>query len=229
MRHAPAHPAAGTTIGPTTARAIDLRSSAVTELDPNATATDLPPPGPIAADPVPATSFDDRFDELAELSYRLAYRMLGSREDARDIAQETMARAYARWPKVRDAARGWVARVSTNLALDLIRKRRRRPTADDQPGVDHATGVADRAELVAALVSLPRRQRDVVALRYLADLPEAEVARALGCSVGTVKQHAHRGLAALRVSLTPPPVPPAGTPGAFPAPPAPETAQEDQP
>ena len=53
------------------------------------------------------------------------------------------------------------------------------------------------------LRSLSRRQREVVALRYLADLPEADVARALGCSVGTVKQHASRGLAALRVALGP--------------------------
>lgn len=59
----------------------------------------------------------------------------------------------------------------------------------------------DHVELVAALRSLPRRQREVVALRYLADLPEAEVAALLGCAPGTVKQHAHRGLAALRRSL----------------------------
>ena len=48
------------------------------------------------------------------------------------------------------------------------------------------------------LRSLPRRQREAVALRYLADLPEAAVAAHLGCSVGAVKQHTHRGLAALR-------------------------------
>ena len=51
---------------------------------------------------------------------------------------------------------------------------------------------------------LSRRQREVVAMRYLADLPEAEVAAALGCSVGTVKQHASRGLAALRAALADP-------------------------
>jgi DNA-directed RNA polymerase specialized sigma24 family protein len=53
------------------------------------------------------------------------------------------------------------------------------------------------------LRGLSRRQREVVALRYLADLPETDVARALGCSVGTVKQHASRGLAALRAALGP--------------------------
>jgi RNA polymerase sigma factor (sigma-70 family) len=58
-------------------------------------------------------------------------------------------------------------------------------------------------DLVRALRALPRRQREVVALRYLADRPEAEVADLLGCSAGAVKQHAHRGLAALRARLAP--------------------------
>ena len=61
----------------------------------------------------------------------------------------------------------------------------------------------DRVDLVRALRALPRRQREVVALRYLADRPEAEVADLLGCSAGAVKQHAHRGLAALRARLGP--------------------------
>lgn len=56
---------------------------------------------------------------------------------------------------------------------------------------------------MTALGSLPRRQREVVALRYLADMPEAAVVAALGCAPGTVKQHAHRGLAALRRVLDP--------------------------
>ncbi len=146
-------------------------------------------------------SFDERFDALATLSYRVAYRMVGSREDARDIAQEAMARAYARWPKVRDKAGGWVGQVTTNLALDLLRRRSRPVPAPSEPVSDPAGRTAERADLVVALRRLPRRQRDVVVLRYLADLPEAEVASTLGCTAGTVKQHAHRGLAALRASL----------------------------
>ena len=127
--------------------------------------------------------------------------MVGSREDARDIAQEAMARAYARWPKVRDNAGGWVARVSTNLALDQLRRRGRRHPEATAATADTAGVASQRADLVAALRRLPRRQRDAVVLRYLADLPEAEVAATMGCSVGTVKQHAHRGLTALRSSL----------------------------
>ncbi len=63
------------------------------------------------------------------------------------------------------------------------------------------TGVADRVDLQRLLSSLSRRQRDVIALRYLADLPEADVAAELGISVGTVKTHAHRGIEILRQRL----------------------------
>ena len=58
-----------------------------------------------------------------------------------------------------------------------------------------------RLELARLLDGLPRRQREVLVLRYLADRSEADTARALGTSVGTVKRHAHRGLASLRTSL----------------------------
>jgi RNA polymerase sigma factor (sigma-70 family) len=64
---------------------------------------------------------------------------------------------------------------------------------------------AERVDLARALRRLPRRQREVVVLRYLADWSEADVALALGCSVGTVKSHGHRGLAALRRHLHEPP------------------------
>ena len=57
-----------------------------------------------------------------------------------------------------------------------------------------------RGDLHHALGRLSRRQREVLVLRFLADLPEADVAQALGCSVGSVKQHAARGLAALRTA-----------------------------
>jgi RNA polymerase sigma-70 factor (sigma-E family) len=163
--------------------------------------TDAPPP-----------TFEDRFDDLAVLAHRVAYRLTGDREEARDIAQETLARTYARWPRVRDRAPGWVAKVATNLALDHLRRRRPQPT--DQPHVDGrartpgadpdtSAHLVTRLELVAALRSLPRRQRDVVVLRYVADLAEPDVAVALGCSRGTVKSHGHRGLAALRAAIGP--------------------------
>jgi RNA polymerase sigma factor (sigma-70 family) len=145
--------------------------------------------------------------ELFALAYRVGYRMLGSRADAEDVAQETVARACARWPKVREFPQAWVARVSANMAIDVIRRRRRerRPLGPSQhaaaAGAATDAFVGERLELVAALERLPRRQRDVVVLRYVADLGEVAVAEQLGCSVGAVKQHASRGLRTLRARL----------------------------
>lgn len=146
--------------------------------------------------------FEDHFDELAAVAYRVTYRLLGSRQDAEDLTQEALTRAYQRWRTVRSHAEPWVARVAANLALDAIRRGKRRPTVsdvgpDERPAPEGAS-VVDRLELVRGLQDLPKRQREVVVLRYLADVSEAEVARELGVSIGTVKQHASRGLAALR-------------------------------
>ena len=151
--------------------------------------------------------FEDRFDALAAVAYRVAHRLLGDREDAEDVAQEALARAYARWPSVAGHAEAWVARVATNLAIGRYRTRRRgaadlgrSTSAVRGAGVTDAF-VVDRLGLVDALRRLPRRQREVLVLRYLADLTEQDVADALGTSVGTVKQHAHRATTRLRVEL----------------------------
>jgi RNA polymerase sigma factor (sigma-70 family) len=118
------------------------------------------------------------------------------------VAQEALARAFARWAKVEQWAPAWVSKVAANLALDVVRRRARhrsdRPVPDE---VDPAPGVVERQALVAALRALPRRQREAVVLRYLADLPEAEVAQLLGCTTGSVKRHTHRGVAGLRATL----------------------------
>ena len=142
--------------------------------------------------------FEVAFDVLFPRAQRLAYRMLGDDAAAEDVAAEALARAYANWGKVRDLPYrdGWVLRVATNLAVDAARKRRALLPTPSQHVLDDEAAV--RLALQAALRSLPRRQQQAICLRYLAGLSEAEVAIALGVSVGTVKTHLHRGSAALR-------------------------------
>lgn len=148
-----------------------------------------------------ADGFAGAFTSLFSLAYRVAYRILGDRGDAEDVAQEALARAHVRWRALAERPEGWVVRVAANLAIDRTRRRRRAlPTAVVPVGTaDPAT--AERLDLVRALDRLPRRQRQVVVLRYLADRSELDVARELGCSVGTVKSSAARGLQALRRRL----------------------------
>ncbi len=147
--------------------------------------------------------FEIAFDELFRRSYLVARRILGDTSNAEDVAAETLARTYAHWRKVGDQPwrEGWVVRVTTNLALDLIRKQKRLvATPLEDTGADD-DDVAVRLALAAAMSKLPRRQREVVALRYLSGLSEAETAAALQVSTGSVKTHLHRGLASLRTTL----------------------------
>lgn len=140
--------------------------------------------------------FESAFRDLYPRAFGLALRMLGNRAVAEDLASETMARAYARWDRLDPERRaGWVLRVTSNQAIDLLRRKGH----SLEPGViDLEDATALRIALAAALAELPRRQREAIALRYLSDLSEAETALALGIGVGSVKTHTHRGLAALR-------------------------------
>ncbi|MET1004313.1 MAG: sigma factor, partial [Propionibacteriaceae bacterium] len=72
-----------------------------------------------------AKDFEDTYDSLLRSAYRVAYRLLGERTAAEDVAAEALARAYSRWSSVADLAHPWVVKVATNLALDVGRKRTR--------------------------------------------------------------------------------------------------------
>jgi RNA polymerase sigma-70 factor (sigma-E family) len=145
---------------------------------------------------------EDAVDELWPVAYRVAYRVLGNREDAEDVAQDALIVVGLRWKKVRAYAPAFTARVAGQRAIDVWRRRSRSPVPEMAGHLDDpAPSIGERDELVAALRRLPTRQREVVILRYLADVSENDTALALGCSPGTVKQHASRGLNALRSRL----------------------------
>jgi RNA polymerase sigma factor (sigma-70 family) len=146
-------------------------------------------------------SFEAAFDELFPRAVRLANRLLNDRAAAEDVAAESLARAYARWPKVgglpyRD---GWVLKVATNLCIDRLR--RRVPEVWPEVVADFEDGVELRLALNAALLTLAPRQRQAITLHYLGGLSDQEVAQALGISLGSVKTHIHRGLKGLRGRL----------------------------
>ncbi len=145
--------------------------------------------------------FDEFFVRMLPRVVRAARRVTGDPWLAEDVAVEALGRAHARWSRVerlpwRDA---WVLKVASHEAL---RQAKRRPVLyAPRQSADPADAVVLRAALVAALVHLPRRQQETITLRYLCDLPEAEVAKALGVSAGSVKTHIHRALATLRNNI----------------------------
>jgi RNA polymerase sigma-70 factor (sigma-E family) len=133
---------------------------------------------------------------------RLAGFLLGEAAAAEDIVQEAFARLHPRLEALSEPDRvdAYLRKIVVNLSRNWWRRRRlghrsglARPDSVD----DGSTARSDRAEIVAALAKLPRRQRECLALRYYLDLPESEIAAALGLSVGSVKTHVSRGLAGL--------------------------------
>ena len=142
--------------------------------------------------------FEEAFEALYRSAWRVAFVIVGDRTDAEDIAAEATARACARWGRVSSYAEPWTVKVAGHLAVDLLRRRRRSAPDDGRSSTGERI---ERVDLQRELLALPRRQREVVVLRFLADLPEVAVAEALGISTGTVKSHAARGLASLRRRL----------------------------
>jgi RNA polymerase sigma-70 factor (sigma-E family) len=155
---------------------------------------------------------------------RTAYLVTTDRGIAEDCVQEAMVRVHRNWRRIRrdTSAPAYAHRAVLNAALSWRRRRRIRevPLTDwtgGEPGVE--PGVEPRTDgpgptgldgvdpvLLAALRSLPPLMRAAVALRYLEDRSEAETARLLGCSPGTVKSSTSRGVAKLRVALATAPV-----------------------
>jgi RNA polymerase sigma-70 factor (ECF subfamily) len=126
----------------------------------------------------------------------------GDRALAEDLAQETLARAFANWRRVSklEAPGGWAHRVSLNLLRSHARHLRVATEAHPRlvtpvpPPVDPGDAVAVRAELLR----LPERQRIAVVMRYFADLSVRETAAAMRCPEGTVKTLTYEAIAALR-------------------------------
>lgn len=129
----------------------------------------------------------------------------GDEELAWECAQEALGRACARWGRVREMDRpgGWVLVVAMNLAKRRLRRRQRRRQALEQAAALRAeeAPVGDAVQCMAvrqAVAALPLRQRQVVALRFVADLDVSEAAEVMGCRPGTVKALTHQALSSLR-------------------------------
>jgi RNA polymerase sigma-70 factor (sigma-E family) len=156
-------------------------------------------------------SFEDFVRARSGSLMRTALLLTGqNRAEAEDLLQLALERAYRHWGRVCRAAQPerYVRTILANASADRWRRAARRAerpllSTDLDPTVpDQTSGVENRDYLLRALASLPPRQRTVLVLRYFDDFSEIETAHMLGCSVGTVKSHAARGLARLREAAT---------------------------
>jgi len=135
---------------------------------------------------------------------RTAYLLTGDTHDAEDVVQVTLERLYVAWRRLGpdDNADAYTRRILVNSNISRVRRRRFRErlttSLPERATADPTVQADERAALLAALASLPARQRAAVVLRYWDDLSESQVADVLGCSVGNVKSQTSRGLAKLR-------------------------------
>ena len=142
---------------------------------------------------------------------RLSVLLVRDQGTAEEVVQDAFVAVHGRWRRLRDPdkALAYLRQAVVNRSRSALRHRgvvERHVAREAHPaasaGADEAAVAADRrAAVLDALRDLPERQREVLALRYYAELSEAEIADVLGISRGAVKSHASRGSAALRTSL----------------------------
>ncbi|NUS16521.1 MAG: SigE family RNA polymerase sigma factor [Streptomyces sp.] len=178
-------------------------------------------PGPDTADDVrresdPAMAVGTTVDHLTE-TYRAHYRallglaalLLDDTASCEDVVQEAFIRVHSARNRVRDPDKtlAYLRQTVVNLSRSALRRRilglklLSKPMPDMASAEEGAYELLERDQLKAAMRSLQRRQREVLVLRYFADMTEAQVAETLGISLGSVKAYGSRGIAALRVAM----------------------------
>ena len=165
-------------------------------------------------------AFDEIVKRYQGRVYAAAYRVIGNREDALDVAQESLMKAYNKihaW-KPTGGFLSWLLRLTTNQAIDHLRRRKRRhherldeafrndsegapvePTVVDTEDAVYANEIDSR--LRQSLVVLSPMQRTVFVLRHFEGFSLAEIAEDSNCSVGSVKVHLFRAMKKLRKEL----------------------------
>jgi len=140
---------------------------------------------------------------------RLAALLLRDVGASEEVVQDSFIAMHGAWRRLRDPDRAlaYLRQAVVNRSRSVLRHRtvelRHAPAPmPDAASAEHgAMGSLEHQEVIVALRRLPERQREVLVLRYYADLSEADIADAIGISRGAVKSHASRGMAALRTTL----------------------------
>jgi RNA polymerase sigma-70 factor, ECF subfamily len=175
----------------------------------------------IATDARDRVRFEEEALQLADQVYRVARHLVGSREEAEDLMQETYARAFRAWRSFEPGTnlRAWLLRILTNLNIDRGRRRQRQP--DTQPLEEGDYFLYNRLEaevgapadeervaarlsqdsIVSALSGVPHDFRDVLVLVDVGDFSYQEAAQILDIPVGTVMSRLHRGRRILKREL----------------------------
>jgi RNA polymerase sigma-70 factor (sigma-E family) len=180
---------------------------------PSARATRVPVPRGAADDTVAAGTTVDHLTETYRAHYRsllgLAALLLDDTASCEDVVQEAFIRVHSARKRVRDPEKtlAYLRQTVVNLSRSALRRRilglklLSKPMPDMASAEEGAYDQLERDALIKAMRGLQRRQREVLVLRYFADMTEAQVADTLGISLGSVKAYGSRGIAALRIAM----------------------------
>src|ERR671935_687802 len=175
----------------------------------------------LATDARDRVRFEEEALELADQVYRVARRLVSSREEAEDLMQETYARAFRSWRSFTSGTnlRAWLLRILTNLNIDRGRRQQRAPDMQPLEEGDYflynkleaaADGPSDEErvverlsqdDVVEALSSVPHDFRDVLVLVDIGDFTYADAAQILDIPIGTVMSRLHRGRRILKKAM----------------------------
>ena len=179
-------------------------------------------PRRLAAEARDRVRFEEEALELSDQVYRVARRLVSTREEAEDLMQETYARAFRAWRSYTPGTnlRAWLLRILTNLNIDRGRRRQRAPSEQPLEEGDYylynkleqssRDGNLDQErvlerlsqdEVVGALSAVPHDFRDVIVLVDIGDFTYADAAQILDIPVGTVMSRLHRGRRVLKREL----------------------------
>jgi RNA polymerase sigma-70 factor (ECF subfamily) len=166
--------------------------------------------------------FEDEALALSDQVFRVARRMVGSREEAEDLVQDTYARAFRAWQQYQPGTnlRAWLLRILTNLNIDRGRRVQRTPDSqpleegdyflynklesslpDDNPDEERVIERLSQNAVVESLAEVPHDFRDVIVLVDIGEFSYAEAAQILDIPVGTVMSRLHRGRRLLKQQL----------------------------
>ncbi|MGW6738359.1 SigE family RNA polymerase sigma factor [Streptomyces sp. NPDC055013] len=170
----------------------------------------------LAEDSAAAGTTVDHLTETYRAHYRsllgLAALLLDDTASCEDVVQEAFIRVHSARKRVRDPEKtlAYLRQTVVNLSRSALRRRilglklLSKPMPDMASAEEGAYDQLERDSLIKAMKGLQRRQREVLVLRYFADMTEAQVAETLGISLGSVKAYGSRGIAALRVAMEAP-------------------------
>src|SRR6267142_1648566 len=202
-------------------RAFQVSTETIARVDAMGETTPEADPRKLAEDARDRVRFEEEALDLADQVYRVARRLVSTREEAEDLMQETYARAFRAWRSYQPGTnlRAWLLRILTNLNIDRGRRQQRSPdmqpleegdyflynkleaSGDGVTDEDHVVERLSQNDVVAALSEVPHDFRDVVVLVDIGDFTYADAAQILDIPIGTVMSRLHRGRRILKQAM----------------------------